>query len=234
MARTLLEIVQDACREVGQPRPSVVTSATSDTPLRMMSLLNTAGRNLAIEHDWTALTDVETFTPLAQESQTGHPPADFLKFSSEAAMWDINNQRPLIGPLALDKWMRLVVDAQQSIDKYWTVIGGTIRILPAPAVTDSFTYSYQSKNWVISAASALKASFTADDDQPRLDDELLVLELIWRWKQSIGVDYAEDMSNAGRRKETVIAADRGNRIINLSRPQLGGIPENYWPGVISP
>ena len=231
---TLLEIVQEACKEVGQPRPSVVISATSDTPVRMLSLLNTAGKNLAIEHDWTALTDVETFTPLAQESQTGHPPADFQKFTSQAAMWDVNNERPLVGPLPMDQWMRLVVDAQQNIDKYWTVIGGTIRILPAPAVTDSFTYAYQSKNWVLSAALASKAAFTADDDTPRIDDELLLLELIWRWKHSIGVDYAEDISNAGRRKEMVISADRGNRIVSLSKPWDGDIPDTFWPGTITP
>lgn len=233
--KTLLEIVQDACKDVGQPRPSLVVSATTETPLRMLRLLNKAGQQLIKDHDWNALTDVETFTPTATQVQSSHPPSDYDRMTSQTEMWDINNQRRLVGPLGIPKWLRLVVDAQQSIDKYWTLIGGKINILPVPATTDSFVYSYQSKNWVYASdGSTGKSEFTADDDTPRISDELLTLELIWRWKQSIGIDYGEDMSTCNRMKEMMIAADRGPRTISTSQPFRDGVPDGFWPGVITP
>lgn len=235
MSRTLLQIVQEACKDVGQPRPSIVASSTTETPLRMLRLLNKAGQALIKDHDWGALMDVETFTPTATQVQSSHPPSDYDRMTSQTNMWDIGNKRPLVGPLPPSKWLRLVVDAQQSIDKYWTLIGGKVNILPVPATTDSFVYSYQSKNWVFASDGTTgKAEFTADDDTARLPDELLILELVWRWKQSIGVDYGEDMATAGRLKETLIAADRGPRILELSTPFRHGVPDGFWPGTITP
>ncbi|HLO79216.1 MAG TPA: hypothetical protein VK196_22385 [Magnetospirillum sp.] len=232
--KTLLQIVQDICKETGQPRPSVVASATTETPLRMMRMVNRAGRQLAIEHDWQALTTVTTFTPTATQVQASHPPAGFLRFTSQTQLWDIGNKRPAVGPLSPQKWLRLVVDSQQSIDKYWTMIGGQINILPVPATTDSFVYAYQTKYWAQNAALAGVEAFSADDDTPLISDELLILEGIWRWKQALGLDYAEDMATAARYKEMAIAADRGPRILTLDRPFRSGAPDTFWPGTITP
>lgn len=233
--KTLLQIVQEAAKDVGQPRPSLVVSATNETPLRMLRLLNKAGQQLIKDHNWQALTDVETFTPTATQVQASHPPSDYDRMTPPSQIWDIGNKRPLVGPLAIEKWLRLVVDAQQSIDKYWTLIGGKINILPVPATTDSFVYAYQSRNWVYAAdGTTAKAEFTADDDTPRIPDELLILELIWRWKQSIGIDYGEDLATCNRMKEMMIAADRGPRILNLSQPFRDGPPEGFWPGTVTP
>jgi len=230
---TLLQIVQDAARDVGQPVPSLVASSNEETPRRMLRLLNKAGQQLIKDHDWSVLMDVETFTPTATQIQSSHPPADFDRFTSQTPMWDINNKRPMVGPLSIDKWLRVVVESTQQIDKFWAYINSQVNILPVPATTDSFVYSYQSKNWVLSSAAAPKAAFTADDDTPRLSAELLTLELVWRWKQSIGLDYGEDMATCNRLKETVIAADRGNRVLNLASPTMNAIPDNLWIGTIT-
>lgn len=230
---TLLQIVQDACRDVGQPVPGIVSSATDETPKRMLRLLNKAGQQLLKDHDWSALTDVETFTPTATQAQSAHPPSDYDRFTSQSAMWDAGNKRPMVGPLSMDKWLRVVVDNQQQIDKFWALIAGKVNILPVPATTDSFVYAYQSKNWVYASDGTTgKPAFTADDDTPRLPSELLILELVWRWKQSIGLDYGEDMATCNRLKETMIAADRGNRVLNLSAPTQDAIPDNLWIGTI--
>jgi hypothetical protein len=235
MAMTMLQIVQEACKDVGQPRPALVASATLETPLRMLRLLNKAGQQLIKDHDWNALMDVETFTPTATQVQASHPPTDYDRMTSQTQLWDIGNKRPLIGPLSITKWLRLVVDAQQSIDHYWTLIGGKINVLPVPAVTDSFVYAYQTKNWAFAADGTTgKPVLTLDDDVPRISDELLVLELVWRWKQSIGIDYGEDMATSNRMKEMIIAADRGPRILSLSTPFRGNVPEGFWPGTVTP
>lgn len=234
MAKTLLQLVQDACRDVGQPRPSVISSATEETPLRMLRLLNEAGQQLIKDHDWNALSSVVTFTATAAQVQANQPASDFDRFTSESNLWDKGNKRPVIGPLPMAKWLRLVVDAQQNIDKYWALIGGQLNILPEPSASDQFVYAYQSKNWVLNSSGTGKDAFTADDDTARLPDELLIAELSWRWKQAIGIDYAEDLANAARLKEMMIAADRGPRILSLSAPFRSGLPDGFWPGSITP
>lgn len=232
---TMLEIVQDACDDVGQPRPGIVASSTTETPQRMLRLLNKAGKQLIKDYAWNALTTIETFTPTATQVQASHPPSDYDRMTPETEMWDITNRRRLVGPLAIEKWMRLVVDAQQNIDHYWTLIGGKVNILPVPAVTDSFVYAYQTKNWVYASdGTTAKEAFTADDDVPRLPAELLTLELVWRWKASIGISYAEEMADAKRAAEMYAAADRGPRLISMSTPFRDGLPEGFWPGTVTP
>lgn len=231
--KTLLQIVQEACRDVGEPRPSVVASSPTETPLRMLALLNEAGQQLIKDHDWNVLKTIRTFTPVAAEAQT-EPPADYDRLTPNTTIWDITNKRPLIGALSTDKWLQLYVNTISSLDKYWTFVGGVFHILPTPSASDSFVYSYQSKNWVMNSTPVAVSEFSADDDTPRLPDELLKLELIWRWKQKLGLDYAEEMANCGRLKETLISADRGTRITSLSSPWSNrDLPDNYWPGVIT-
>ena len=232
MARTLLQIVQDACSDVGQPRPTIVVSSTTETPVRMLRLLNKAGIQLIKEIAWNELTTVRSFTPVAAQLQI-EPPSDYSRLTPETSIWDVGMKRPCVGMLSIDNWLNLLTNTIAGADKYVTLIGGKFNIYPAPAVTDEFSYAYQSKNWVING-STYKDRFSADDDTPLIDDELLTLELIWSWKSSIGLDYAEDMANASRQKEIVMAANRGPRIINLSDPFQGTLPDNFWPGVITP
>lgn len=234
MARTLLQIVQDACSDVGQPRPNVVASATLETPVRMLRILNKAGIALAREIEWNALTTVRTFTATASQVQSAEPPSDYSRITPISQLWDVSLKRPAVGPLPMDKWLNLITNTVTGGDKYWAIIGDKINLYPTPAGTEQFTYAYQSKNWVYSSTSVGKDRFTLDDDTPRIDDELLTLELIWRWKQAIGIDYAESMQDATRQKEIVFAANRGPRVLNLSSPWQGELPSGYWPGVISP
>lgn len=232
MARTLLQIVQDAADDVGQPVPTIVASATSATPKRMLRLLNKAGIQLMKEIAWNELLTVRTFNAVAAEAQI-EPPADYARIAPESSLWDQSLIRPSVGPMSPNQWLALKTNTVTGGDKYWTLLLGKFNIYPAPAITDQFSYAYVSKNWVVNG-STYKDRFTADDDTPLIDDELLTLELIWRWKAAIGVDYAEDMANATRQKELVIAANRGPAIINLSSPFHGDLPDGFWPGVVTP
>jgi len=233
MARTLLQIVKDACSDVGQPRPSVVASSTLETPIRMLRLLNKSGRTLINEIAFNELMTVRTFTAVAAQLQV-EPPSDYQRLTPKAALWDVSLKRPAVGPISADNWLNLITNTTTGGDKYWALIGGKFNIYPAPSVTNEFSYSYQSKNWVLSSAAAPKDEFTIDDDTPVIDDELLVLELIWRWKAAIGIDYAEAMQDATRRKEIILANNRATITTQLSDPFHGSLPDTYWPGVITP
>lgn len=231
MARTLLQLVQDVCSDVGQPRPNVVVSSTSETPVRMFRLLNKAGLSLIKEVTWNELTTIRSFNAVAAQAQI-EPPSDYSHMTPNTSLWDQTLKRPSVGPLSKDNWLNLLSNMTVGGDKYWTLINNKINIYPTPTTSDAFTYAYQSKNWVIDVDDNHLPAFTADTDEPLIDDELLALELVWRWKSAIGIDYAEDMANAGRRKELIISANRGPTILETSSPWQGELPDGFWPGVI--
>ena len=110
------------------------------------------------------------------------------------------------------------------------MIDGVINITPAPAVSRSFRYTYVSRYFARPTAETTdvndKAAFDVDTDESRLSEELLTLDLVWRWKKAKQLDYAEDLADFERQKEMDIAADgRRNRWPPRAcsmRPTAGG------------
>lgn len=55
MARTVLQLVQDTCAELGLAVPAQVVGATDDQTVQMLALINAVGVDLLTRKDWTAL-----------------------------------------------------------------------------------------------------------------------------------------------------------------------------------
>jgi hypothetical protein len=95
---------------------------------------------------------------------------------------------------------------------------GQFLIGPAPPAGQTIAYEYASSYWAKSSASVAKAAFTADDDGTYLDEELLKLDLKWRFKQAKGLDYGEDMETAERAIELALATDGGAGALDAGGP----------------
>ena len=230
---TLLALVQDITRQIGIPDPSTVIGNTDPGVEQILRLLHQAGNELRRDHSWSALTVQRTFTGVANQIQTGEPPAAFDRFTPATSLWNVGDRRECIGVMDKAQWLRLTVDTVGTAVEYWTMMGGVINILPIPSVSDSFRYMYVSKYWVRPTGQTTsandKAAFTVDTDFPVLPDELLIASVIWRWKASKGLDYAEDMITYERQKEKAIGADRGPHVVHTASAFRGGFPANYWP-----
>jgi hypothetical protein len=234
--RTLLEIVQDACYgPIGLTPPTAVAASTDGIARRMLRFVNMEGTSLIEEVAWEQLTVIETFaTDTVNTAQAAVPPADWQRLTPECSFWDVALRRPLIGPVSKDVWVKLVSDNLGSVDRYWTMIGGVLNIFPVSGSADTIRYPYQKKNWVVDVDDMEKERFTADTDVPLIPDKLLELGLIWRWKSSVGLDFAEDMANYTRAKEILVATHRVKGDISTTSAFRGkGIPDNYFPGVIT-
>lgn len=232
--KNMLQIIQDACTDVGQPRPAIVASATEETPRRMLRLLNKAGTQLMREFEWPRLRETEVFTAVAAEEQAEPSTTEFARLAPNSTLWHVNSQKRVIGPVSMEEWNQLHIFPTSTAQFYWIMDGRRFSIFPAPTTSDQFRYAYIWQKWAANAAGTVfNLQFTADDDIHLLDDEMLTLELVWRWKQAIGIDYAEDMASANRYKEVLYAGMRNKSIVNLSDPWQGKLPEGYWPGTIS-
>lgn len=64
-----------------------------------------------------------------------------------------------------------------------------------------------------------KERFTADTDLWALDDDLLILDLKWRWKKEKGVaDWQIDAAEYRSYRNSLIAAENGSETISFSPP----------------
>lgn len=222
-----ITVIQNVTRVLKLPVPSAVVTSTDDSTIQLLGLLNRSGRAMVKRHAWSELTSVVTFSGAnASQVQTGYPAADWDRFTSR--LWDTSLKKYLAGPFNPADWVRLSIDTLGTHDRVWTMLAGVINILPVTATTDTFRYSQVSKYWVNGSTDGV--AVVEDTDTFYLPEELLTLDLIWRWKQAKGLDYAEDLQTFEIEMEKYIAADRGPKVINTARAfRNDEVLENTWP-----
>lgn len=230
-----LTIVQAARKRVLQYAPTLVSSESSDTAvIALGELANQSGIDLVRRHEWTFLQKEQTFTALAQEVQTSMIPADFDRFIDET-WFNRSKTRRILGPLTPVEWQRRKTLQASPVFESFRVRGSDVLMIPNPEAGDTLVFEYISKNWVdTNADGAGEAStFSADTDTPLFDEELMTLDITWRYLSAQGMDYSEPFRSFELALADRIARDGGNETISLtgdmgSSPRVPHIPEGSW------
>ena len=100
-----------------------------------------------------------------------------------------------------------------------------MKFYPAPIGTATFPYI--SNAWARAADGTARAWFEADTDAFTIDERLLTLGLIWRWKAQKGMEYGEDMATYEQALSQAQARDAGSRVYRNRRPVFGGAQVAY-------
>lgn len=197
---TLLSICQDAAVAVGLPEPSSIIGSNDLTAKRLLRLTNQGGKELARRYDWQKLETEASFTTVATESQGlisalgggSTDASDLLKFCN-GTMMDRTENEPVYGPLNGTQWQRLKADEVTASSFSWFRFrGNAILFYPTPPAGNSIYFEYISGNWCESSGGTGQAAWAADTDVGVLEEELLTLDLIWRYKKSVGLPWQED------------------------------------------
>lgn len=228
---TVLSALQStAIRCIGQ-KPISIFSASSGIALELSDLVNEAMRDIVKAHDWTALQPLQS-SPGDGATQAFALPSDFDRWPKKVSIF--TTQWPGV-PYArardLDEWYFVRKFVYAGVPGWWLVQNGKLNIYPAPASGTNVEYYYISKNSVTANGGAAKSSFTADDDTFVLDERLITLSCIWRWKSQKGLEYAEHMQNYEIALSKAISDDKGPRILAVGKRRLP-VPTAY-PGVIT-
>lgn len=210
---------------------TVITEAYSSTEqisVEMADLANECAADIAKSYSWRELTKVATFT--GDAVQTAFPkPDDYDRMTVGAVMADPNNW--FWGYTAfpsVDEWMAYVNGGFGLMSPGgWILMGGEFNFYPAPA--GNATFPYVSNLWARSESGTPKDEFTADSDTFVLDERLLTLALIWRWKAQKGLDYGEDMATYNLALASQQNEDKGFRVIRETRPQRLGNTSLAYP-----
>lgn len=227
---SLLTIVQDACNDIGILAPTVVVGSTDQQIKQMLALANKEGKALAARYVWQALQLEATFTTVATELQgTITTIAPGFKYIINDTIWNRTLKRTIFGPVSPQRWQQL---KSQSLTGPWgeyRIKEGLLRITPVPTAGESCYFEYVSKNWCQSAAAVAQSKWAADADTGILDEDLMTLGLIWRWKQAKGQEYSEDFNTYEGRVLNDIARDGGKPVLSMD-----GGADSFQPGVMVP
>ncbi len=238
---TLLSMCTEVAARLGLETLTSVASSTNRTARRLMASANSSGRALARRADWQTLREEYTFLTVATEEQTaGDLPTDFDRIVVETA-YNRTRTRPLAGPLLPQEWQQIqAMTANVGPTDSFYIRGNTFYITPAPAAGETIAYEYIGKYWVDTGPApdgvGDATSFTTDLDVPLFDEEMMILDIAWRYQKSRGLPYAEDFRSAELMIADRIARDGvGKRRMSLlkrqqwpKRPVPPVIPEGSW------
>lgn len=237
--RTCVEIIREICGNLGLVQPNTAVSSNDIQILQMLSILNEEGSKLARRHSWQLLCGEATFTTLATAAQgtittiTGGANNNNFKIIDET-MWNRTTRAIVLGPLSPEERQgRLAITTAGPYSEYY-IRGDVLYFDPVPAAGDLVYFEYQTKNWTVSADSLTRRTrFTADDDLPLFDDELMLAGLKWRWNMSKGLDYGENFQEYEYMVANAMAADTTARRIKLDQLMRGlrtgvFVPSGSW------
>ena len=227
---SLLSLVIAACRSPGinLDAPNAVATSTNETVLRLMQIVNEEGKDLAQRGAWQALQLQASFATVATESQGVLTTiAPNINYIINDTIWDTTRRRPLFGPLTPQQF-------QQQKSMYMTgpwyqfrVRAGLLLFVPVSAAGDACVFEYITKGWCTDVAgTASKTAYALDTDVSLLNEDIMKLGVVWRWKQGNGLDYAEDYAKYERQVANALGRDASKPVLNM-----GDYRYDIMPGI---
>jgi hypothetical protein len=234
---TLLTIISDpelgAAILCGLPAPTSIVGSSDPNATILLALANQEGRELARRHDWQGITVDYTVPTLAAELQTDLP-SDYDRLLPYPELWNRTASQMFTGPTSARTWGQIKGTGMTTGSPgWWRLNGGSLYITPAPSAGDTLAFFYVSKNWVEADAGGTKTNFTIDSDFTLIPEHLITLGIVWRYKQSKGFKYDEDMATYEREVERAASRDRG---LGAITPQVNNRSpiDRTWSGTVVP
>lgn len=229
---TLLTIVQNSCNAIGLSQPAAVVGSTDQNIITLQGMANTEGRELLDRFSWPATQLEVTHTSLAAELQgvmTTLAPG--YSYITSSTFWDRTLTQPVRGPLSPIEWQALKARTATGPYASYRIFGGKLYAYPAPPGGNTWVFEYQSNYFCQSSSGTNQSIWVADTDVGVLDEHLMEMGIIWRFKKKNGLDYSEDFRSYEQKLAMETSRAGGRPILDMtgSTPTRGVyIPEGSW------
>ena len=235
---TLLTICQDAANLIGITAPDAVTSSTDTSTIQLEACANQEGRSQVQKYSWEVLIQEGSHTTIAAESQGAMTTiaTDFGRFSNQT-LWNRTTDRRYYGPITAAKWQQLLAVVSGGITNYFRIRGGNLLMHPTPTAGESVKFEYVSKNWVdTSGGSTANADkFSGDSQTTVLEEELVVLGVVWRFLKLKGLPYDQQFVDYQNSMAEYSNHDGASPILRMAGPSRVILalnePEGNYGGV---
>ena len=227
---SLLTMLQEVSVKIGIDMPASVIGNSSQEVLELLAFANEEGRELTRRGNWQILTKEHTFNSLAAEQQASQP-SDFDHFIDET-FWNRSRRLPFYGPVTAQEWQSIKATTSSAITNTFRFRGGYILLSPIPAAGEAMAYEYVSKNWCMKADLTQQSAWSSDADTGILDEKIMGLGVIVRFKMSKGLPYGEDLAKYETQVKVALGNDVPKRTVHLSEtrsftPSVG-VPDGNW------
>ncbi len=204
---TLLSICQAAADEVQISRPASIVGNTAPDAQRFLRYANKVGDAVMKRHPWQVLRKEREFTGVAGSEQTNILPSDFDRFIPET-FWNRSASNLVVGPIDPVRWGGLKSGTYSDTQQFFIYRGSSVFFIPDLAGGESLAFEYVSNQWARSSADAAQTSFLADTDTTVLDDELIILGVIYEWQRSEGQPFDVALADYAGRYELMVGNDQ--------------------------
>jgi hypothetical protein len=230
---TILSAIQNVSTSISITRPDAVFSSQEREHFELQVLANSCASYIASDYEWQAMKALATLTGDGLVTAFSFP-GDYDRMLKNAQLWSYRKAWPLVHITDTDRWLGLEVRQFGYGTSAWSIFGDQINIRPAPESGESVKFYYMSSKWARDEPGLAKAAFTADSDSFRLSERLLELCLIWMWKSTKKLPYAQEKDDYEDFKEKLIVADKGARILRVGRTQYRRGTKIAYPVAIVP
>ena len=240
---SILSMLEDACNDIGLP---VLTSIAQNdqTVKQLLRMANKEGHALNNRYEWQNTREIFQHTTVSATSQgnilaiTSITAASITGMSSpfghiiNDTIWDQTQQRPVYGPLGPQHWQGLVASSTTGPFSEYRIQRNELLTIPIPSAGNIWQFEVKSRFFCESAAGLGRDRWKSDGDKGRLDEEVMTLGIIWRYKKAKGMDYSEDFMEYERRVINEMGKDGGKPTLDQGgdyeyRPFIN-IPDGTW------
>jgi hypothetical protein len=230
-------MIQNAARECGVTVPNTVIGNTDENVVRLVSWANVEGRKLRARTRWPALRVEATFTSLAAELQGTLASIVTSSYTFDHiipdTMFNRSTQQKIVGITPKDYQALKASSAAGPFPNFY-IRGASLYLYPTPTAGHTYAFEFVDKSFCQSSGGTRQTKWTADTDTGLLDEDLMELGVIWRWKKSNGLDYGEDFNTYEEEVGLAVSRVDPAETISLTPRQPYGpygtiiVPEANW------
>jgi hypothetical protein len=219
-----LQIIQQACLTLGFSEPYTVTNTKDNTAGRLLGLLNRAVQDILREYQWQKMVKFCIF-PADRQSQSYNPNlkgynldiiAKGFKSFMTSYIYDETKKRE-INSVTYDSFIKEKMRGSGDLKHSFILQNNHIIFMPELSEDTTISFFYKSCAPVYNFDSMenliTKEYFENDTDLCEINSELLLLGLIYKYKNELGFDYAESFRDYMNCLEIEKSADGNERNI---------------------
>lgn len=231
---TVLTACQQAAVKLNQTQPTSVFSTTDAFAAELALAANEAAEVILGGYDWQKLITLATIVGDATSTAFSLP-TDYDRMLKKAKVHSTTWQNAVfVAAKDQDDWLYTKDIGITGTPGKWIILGGQFQVFPAMAVGENARFYYISNKICGPGTTLTKTSFTDDSDVLFINEKLLRLGIIWRWRANKRMEYAEDMNNFEIAMAEVYGGDKGSKILTVGRQRIPGGHDIAYPGTITP
>lgn len=213
---TVQTVVTSASIRVIGSVPAAVFSSQAQVMIEMRDLVQDVAVEIAQAAEWRALTKIAL---IAAGATVAGLPVDYDRMLVGQGIQDTSSWFWGYTPFGdASEYLMAVNGLVPTLDPGgWIILENTIKFWPATPGQTNFPYI---SNLIVldQDGATRKTTFTNDNDTFMLNERLLTLGLIWRYRAQKGLEYAEDMQTYSNELDQASNNDKGARVLRPDWP----------------